>query len=189
MKKEWLNKVSEKNNDWLGIAASFVGDVESHDVVQEMYLDLERWADERIIKADGEVNRCYIYLNIRTICFKRFKEQKKKGNLPEDGLSLEELATKNQDEDYNKEKDLAWELIIENVNTLIDSWKWYDKTLFNLYKNSKFSLRGLAKETDISWMSIHQTVKKCKDLIREEFQEDYDDFKNGDYHLIKPFKI
>ena len=189
MEKEWLQKVAEKHEDWLGIATSFVGDIKSHDIVQDMYLNLERWADERIIKDDGEVNRCYIYLNIRTLCFVYFKEQKKKGELPEGGPTLEELASLGVDEKYNEDKDIAWDLIIKNTNVLIDSWKWYDKTFFNLYKNSTFSLRGLAKETDISWMSIHTTVKKCKDLIREEFQEDYEDYKNGDYHLIKPFKI
>ena len=186
MKEEWLKKVSEKNEDWLGIAASFVGDQKALDIVQDLYTNLERWADERIIKEDGEVNRCYIYLNIRTLCYSHFKEEKKRSKL-EDG-ELEKLASSNSD-DYNKDRDLAWELIIENVNVLIDSWRWYDKTLFNLYKNTPFSLRGLAKETDISWMSIHMTVKKCKDLIKEEFQEDYQDFINKDYELIKPFKI
>ena len=188
MKQEWLQKVAQKHEDWLGIAASFVGDNQSKDIVQDMYTNLERWADERIIKPDGEVNRCYIYLNIRTLCFIYFKEQKKKVDLPEDGPSLEYLVSQGQEE-YNEDKDIAWDLILKNTNVLIDSWKWYDKTLFNLYKNSKFSLRGLAKETDISWMSIHSTVKKCKDLIREEFQEDYEDYKNGDYHLIKPFTL
>ena len=94
-----------------------------------------------------------------------------------DGItSLEDLVSKSQEE-YNEDKDIAWDLILKNTNVLIDSWKWYDKTLFNLYKNSRFSLRGLAKETDISWMSIHSTVKSSvKNLIREEFQEDYEDF-------------
>jgi len=189
MKKKWLQKVSEKNEDWLGIAASFVGSKVAHDIVQEMYVSLDRWADERIIKEDGEVNRCYIYLNIRTLCYMYFKEQKKKAELSEDGPDLEYLATINEADAYNEEQDIAWDLLKENINIFIDSWKWYDKTLFNLYKNTPFSLRGLAKETDISWMSIHTTIKKCKDLIREEFKEDYEDFKNGDYHLIKPFTL
>lgn len=189
MKKEWLQKVAEKHEDWIGIASSFVGSHIAKDIVQDMYTNLERWADERIIKDDGEVNRCYIYLNIRTLCFTYFKDQNKKGNLSEGGPTLEELASLNVEDDYNEEHDRAWELIKSNINTMIDSWRWYDKTLFNLYKNNTFSLRGLAKETDISWMSIHTTVKACKNLIKAEFSEDYEDFKNGDYHLIKRYKL
>ena len=188
MKEQWLTKVAEKHQDWIGIAASFVGNSEAENIVQKMYINLDRWADERIIKKDGEVNRCYVYLSIRTLCFMYFKEQKKVGELPEDGSSLEELASEAYEE-YDIEKDLAWQLIIDNTHTLIDSWRWYDKTLFILYRDSTFSLRGLAKETGISWMSIHSTVKNCKDIIRNTFQEDYEDFKNGEYHLIKPFKI
>ena len=186
MKEEWLKKVSEKNDDWLGIATSFVGEQKAFDIVQDMYKNLDRWADESIIKQDGEVNRCYIYLNIRTLCYVHFKEQKKRATAEND--EVEALATSRY-ESYNKEKDLAWQLILDNVNVLVDSWRWNDKTLFNLYKDTPFSLRGLAKETDISWMSIHQTVKKCKALIKEEFYEDYQDFINKDYELIKPFKI
>ena len=50
MKQEWLQKVAQKHEDWLGIAASFVGDNQAKDIVQDMYTNLERWADERIIK-------------------------------------------------------------------------------------------------------------------------------------------
>ena len=188
MKQEWLQKVAEKHNDWLGIAASFVGNSQSENVVQSMYLNLDRWADERIIKDDGEVNRCYVYLSIRTICFQYFKQQKKRADLPEDGPSLEEIATL-QHEEYDEEKDKAWELVLSNTHTFIDGWKWYDKTLFKLYRDTGLSLRGLAKETSISWMSIHSTIKACKERLKEEFQEDYEDFKNGEYHLIKPYKL
>lgn len=188
MKKEWITKVAEKHQDWIGIAASFVGESQAENIVQQMYINLDRWADERIIKSDGEVNRCYVYLSIRTLCFIYFKEQKKVGDLPEDGLSLEELASQSYEE-YDVEKDIAWDLIISNTHVLIDSWRWYDKTMFKLYRDSAMSLRTLAKETDISWMSIHSTIKNCKNIIKAEFQEDYEDFKNGDYHLIKPFTL
>jgi hypothetical protein len=46
------------------------------------------------------------------------------------------------------------------------------------------SIRKLAKETGISWVSIFNTLKKCKIDLRENFSEDYDDYINGDYERI-----
>ena len=45
-------------------------------------------------------------------------------------------------------------------------------------------MRTLSKETGISTSSIFTTLKKCKDAIREEVAEDYQDYLNEEYELI-----
>ena len=57
--------------------------------------------------------------------------------------------------------------------------------LFNLYKDSGKSMRTITKETGISTSSIFNTLKNCKDIIREEIGEDYEDYLNEDYELIQ----
>ena len=42
----------------------------------------------------------------------------------------------------------------------------------------------MAKETNISSVNIFHTLKKGKNIIRDKFEEDYEDYKNGDYDLI-----
>jgi hypothetical protein len=41
------------------------------------------------------------------------------------------------------------------------------------------------RETNISVTSIFNTVKTCKKRIKNNVGEDYEDFKNKDYELIK----
>ena len=177
-KIEWLKLASKYHNDWLGIAASYVGSDLAEDIVQEVYLSIHKWADDRIIKPDGRLNRSYVWLAIRSQCALHFKDSK--------GRDSRELGViKDLDQAIEvSQKTLAWDRLIESVNDLIDSWCWYDRTLFRLYRDTPFSLRGLAAETGISWMSIHTTIKKCKTLILDEFEEDYEDYINGDYELV-----
>ena len=46
------------------------------------------------------------------------------------------------------------------------------------------SIRKIAKETNISWVSIFNTLKKCKIDLKHKFGEDYMDFLNKDYERI-----
>ena len=70
------------------------------------------------------------------------------------------------------------------IDDHIDEWRWYEKKLFTLYRDSDLSIRGIAKETNISWVSIFNTLKNAKHELKEKFQEDYDDLKNKDYERI-----
>jgi len=56
--------------------------------------------------------------------------------------------------------------------------------LFKHYFDSGMSMRELADETRISTSSIFQTIKYCKGKLKENLNEDYEDYKNEDYELI-----
>lgn len=45
-------------------------------------------------------------------------------------------------------------------------------------------MRDLAEETNISLTSIFITLKNCKDRLRDNVSEDYEDFINEDFDLI-----
>jgi predicted DNA-binding protein YlxM (UPF0122 family) len=57
--------------------------------------------------------------------------------------------------------------------------------LFNLYRESNLSMREIAEETDISLTSIFNTLKNCKERLREAIGEDFQDYLNEDFELIK----
>ena len=46
------------------------------------------------------------------------------------------------------------------------------------------SIRKIAAETKISWVSIFNTLKNAKNIIKDKLQEDYEDYKNEDYDKI-----
>ena len=60
-----------------------------------------------------------------------------------------------------------------------------EKELFELYKNTNKSLRQISTEINISVSSIFNTIKMCKRRIKNNIEEDYIDFLNKDYELIK----
>jgi len=53
------------------------------------------------------------------------------------------------------------------------------------YFPSDLSIRKIAHETNISWVSIYNTLKLAKEELRETFKEDWEDYKNNDYELLK----
>ena len=66
----------------------------------------------------------------------------------------------------------------------LNTWHWYDKSIYELYRDTDLSIRGMATETKISSVNIFHTLKKGKNIMRDKFKEDYEDFNNEDYNLI-----
>jgi predicted DNA-binding protein YlxM (UPF0122 family) len=46
------------------------------------------------------------------------------------------------------------------------------------------SMRDIASETNISLTSIYNTLKNCKERLRENVGDDWEDFLNKDFELI-----
>ena len=177
---DYIKRVAEFEKDWLGIAATYVGDFNASEAVQEMYLKIDRHADERIIKEDGTINRSYVFLALRSCCFNLLKAQKKVNN------DREVENYDSEDSDGYGDKEEAFDRLVANIESYgYAMWTWYDRTLFMLYMKNPFSIRKLADETGISWMSIHGTIKRLKEEIKSEFWEDWEDYANEDYELIK----
>jgi DNA-directed RNA polymerase specialized sigma subunit len=66
----------------------------------------------------------------------------------------------------------------------IDSWHWYDQMMFNYYRDNEWSMREASKNTGIGTASVFRTIKYCKERLRENCAEDYEDFMNEDYEKI-----
>ncbi len=85
--------------------------------------------------------------------------------------------------DYIEETE-AFTSLIKKIDSEVETWHWYDEMLFNLYRDSGKSIRKLSEETRISTSSIFQTLKYCKNQIRINVGEDFEDFINEDYEHL-----
>ena len=90
-----------------------------------------------------------------------------------------------KDVSETNEKTSAKSRIEELITETIKSWHWYDQMLFNLYRDSVLSYRQISAVTGISFKSIYSTITNCKKSLKHEVKEEYEDYINQDYELIK----
>ena len=162
---KWLAKVAKRHKEWIRIVNSFGEYDYAEDIVQQMYEVLYKYANESKIINNGVVSRGYVYFTLRS-------------------LFLQYCNAKNKVKKVRLDEQIGYHKVSTLIDKHIDKWRWYDKTLFKLYANSGMSIRKIAKETNISWVSIFNTLKKCKQEVKELFKEDWEDFKNNDYDRI-----
>ena len=177
---------------------SFGAKDHAEDIVQEVYIKLLEGRHQDKLFNDGKLNKAFIYFALRNawIDIKRkqrsnrenknrielvyFKQYKNDAKYKEDNFLNMESEEFNSIQHYNK-----YEIILEKIDKEMDSWHWYDIMLFNEYVSTGKSIRTLEKQSNISRDSIYQTLKNCKTRIKNAIGEDWEDFRNKDYHLIK----
>jgi DNA-directed RNA polymerase specialized sigma24 family protein len=176
---EWLKIVAKDHKEWVKLVQSFGEDFFSEDIVQESYIRLYKYCKPENIIQNGQVNKGFMYFVLRNLYLLHIKSEKKNAMVSLSGLEV----LKDETTDLTKEE--AYSKMLSKVHEEVDSWHWYDKQLFNIYKDTDLSIRDIAKETTISSSSIFNTLKNCKSKIKTKFKEDYEDYKNEDYELIK----
>lgn len=177
---EWLGKVAERHKEWVAIVKSFGEYDYAEDLVQEMYLTIYKYADESKIIRDGVVSRGYMYFTLRSLYYQYYNSKRKisKVSIDDDEVTLQIPDASQMDEQ------IAFHKICTMIDEHIEGWRWYENRLFKLYRDSNLSIRGIAAETNISWVSIFNTLKNAKQEIKDKFEETYLDYKNKDYDRI-----
>lgn len=149
----------------------------SEDMVQETYLRIIRLKYiDGVVKDDGSLNKFYMWLSIRAVHVDYIRANSM------NFVSLDEVKECYEDTDLEKHEALHRFHI--KINDEMESWHWYDSMLFKVYKEGKSSMRDIAKDTGISLTSIFNTIKNCKERLRENVGEDYEDYLNEQYDLI-----
>tara|TARA_R110002110_G_scaffold107847_9_gene269736 strand:- start:5275 stop:5808 length:534 start_codon:yes stop_codon:yes gene_type:complete len=176
---KWLEIVAKHHKEHLEIVKNLGGGIYSEDVVQEFYLRLHKYGDkDKVINKEGIINGSYIYFSLRNtyLLFLREKNKIKKINIDEiNNLGIE-------DEYISKTEALT---TLENkINNEIKSWEWFDAKMFKVYRNENISYRELSNRSKISLRTIFSTLKRCKDKLRENIGEDYEDYINEDYEFL-----
>jgi hypothetical protein len=189
--ENWLSKVAEKHTYWIKLVQKFGAGNYSEDIVQEMYLKINKYADEKKTIVNGKVNSRYIYLVLYSIFIEYMRQKSKIKKIQIEEFYKDNDFTEILDEDIKKltakddiKKEEAYAKLCNKMDEELKNWHFYDVGIFEIYRDTHLSIRGMAKDTKISFVNIFHTLKKGKQIMKEKFGEDYEDFKNEDYDLI-----
>ena len=134
---------------------------------------------------ETEVNKFYVYVTLKNLWTDYSKAKGKHKIIRLDDYEVTYEIVDGESENYNYAKHSAEEKIINKIKSEVENWEhWYDRKLFKIYYETDISMRKLAKETNISVTSIFNSCKNYKEMIQSKFGEDFEDYLNGDFHLI-----
>lgn len=180
-----LELLAKNHKLWTRMVVGFGCDpYTAEDIVQSMYLRIHKYVkdEEKIMYNDEEVNRFFIYVTLKNM-YKTYKMAANKFvwyEVREDDAIDTDLRDFSFDEAFED----AFERLISKIHNEMDSWHKYDKILSEKYLKSDYSLRDIASGSGISLTSIFNSMKTNKQILKDKFSEDWEDFKNGDYNLI-----
>lgn len=178
MNNQWLGKVAKYHNDWIKVIQTFGEYDYAEDIVQESYIALWKYADaDKLIDSEGEVRKGYMYFTLRSLFYQYYNKKKKVNKVSFDGCW--ELF-----DDSNIEEHKAYNDICLLIDEEIKNWDWYDRKLFKLYRDTDLSMRDIAKETNISLISIFNSIKNYKIILKEKFESDYQEYITNDYNMM-----
>lgn len=175
---KWLEKVAKHHKEWIKTIQSLGEYDYAEDIVQESYIALMKYADEsKLIDVNGDVRKGYMFFTLRSLFYQYYNKKKLINKVPFDGCW--ELF-----DDSNIEEHKAYNDICLMIDEEIENWHWYDKKLFKLYRDTDMSMRDIASETNISLISIFHSIKNYKEILKNKFQKDYQDYIENDYNNI-----
>jgi DNA-directed RNA polymerase specialized sigma24 family protein len=161
------------------------------DFVQEMYLRLNKYVKnpEKIMYNETDVNKFYVYITIKNLYNDYLKERNRHQVVRLDDIEVTFEVVEPTTEGQLKaeiEKQKAEEKLVDLIQQEVSSWdRWYDQKLFKVYYETDISMRKLSADTNISVTSIFNSCKNYKQILNTKLAEDFQDYINGDFHLIK----
>ena len=62
--------------------------------------------------------------------------------------------------------------IEKKIDEIVNSFYWFDRKLFNLYRKEFHTIRSLSKATKISHVVVQNTISKCKKKIKRKLKNE-----------------
>ena len=179
MNKHWLEILNEKHNEWVAMVRTFGEFTYSEDLVQETYLRIHQANAQDRAVIDGKANKGFMYIALRNnhINFARQKAKVHKQQIEDYKMVSRE--------DAPTEWFIANDIIEDKINAVLETFHWYDRGLFKLIATGPDSMRKISRDTTISLSSISNTMKKCRQRLKDELGEDIEDYFNKEYKRIK----
>lgn len=178
---KWLDIVAKDHKKWVKIVQNMGEYDYAEDIVQQAYLALYKYTTPEKVVNDGKVSEGYMFFTLKTMYmqFLNAKNKVKKLSIDEDHFfwQLKDVDTIEENEAFHK----ICKLIDEEMQT----WAWYNRKLTELYRDTDLSIRKIAAKTNISFVSIFNTLKKCKIEIKNKLQDQYENYKSENYERIR----
>ena len=166
------------HNEWVRIITKFGGGTFAEDLVQETYIKIEVSGACSKAVENGQINRAFMWIALRNNYLNYYKAKIKVTK-----LSLDEIKPLCS-ERYNEQKHKAYDKIIEDIENEVNGWNDYYKNMFSENILEGVSYRVLHKETGIGLSSIANTIKQCKEQIKDKVWENYLDYLNKEYERV-----
>ena len=140
--------------------------VRSRDIVQDMYLIIyEQIKRNKLATSDiiinGKPHYGIVKNMLNQLIIKKTKAQV-------NAISIDELFEDVKIE--HNEPSFNYTIKENRVDEIVNTFYWFDKKLFNLYRKEFQSIRALSKATKISHVTCQQTIAKCKAIIKKKLQ-------------------
>lgn len=177
-----LELIANQHKHWIKVVNHYGEHEMAEDIVQEMYLKINKYLDRAV--TDGEVNGGYVRFVLMTMTYdyKKYKQKIDKFSIG-DGFDIEQNV--NLD-------DWGYGRFLRRLDQEINSWDDFDKKVFKLYVGTygtqnikthglKVSIRRFSKESGISIMTIFKTLKHCKQRIKDNCHEHWEDYRNEEH--------
>ena len=132
------------------------------DIVQDMYIKVFDDLTNNELQIENLIVNNKPHFGIVKTILKRIIQVKSKNKNKKVRLtnSHKQIAdSQEQQEDIDKKID-------EVLNTMY----WFDRKLFNLYRKEFHSIRKLSKATKISHATVHKTIAKCKQELKNKIK-------------------
>ncbi len=144
-----LEELCKRDKDWRRMAFHICKSKDlADDIVQDMYLKFSNY--------NKVLNDYYVFFAIKSIFLDYLRKEKTKVELNENLCNFDE---------YDFEQDKIKELALEKVKQL----PYFEKELLTV--TQEISQRQLARETDISFIVINQTIKKTKQQLWQDLKK------------------
>ena len=136
------------------------------DVVQEAYLKVATiLAQGQELKFESySVLESYFFKSIKSI----LKDQLKKKSIQEMPIKQDIVGEMPEQIDV-----VEYSELVKKIDEVVETFYWYDKKMFNLYRYQIPSIRKIASETKISRPSVTQTIENCKTKIQKRLATEY----------------
>jgi len=177
---ETLRLIAKQHKEWIRVVKTLGIYDYAEDIVQEMYILIWKYGSKEKIIKDGKVSRGYVFFTLRNLVYQYYNSKKKIHKISLD----DEETTLQIPNDSEMDEQIAFHKMCTLIDDEVNSWHWYDAKLWKLYSQTDMSIRKIAAETNISWVSIWNSLKNYKLRIKDKFQEDWEDFNNEDYERI-----
>jgi hypothetical protein len=154
-----IDHLVKRHRHWINIVRKFGEVTYAEDIVQEAYI--------KILDLNKEINEAYFYYTLRSLTMNLHSKKIIKIEITKE---IEYLLIESQEDNAILE-------ITKPYYDYIATWDYYDQMLFSIYLKKGISMRKMSRESGISFTSIYNTIRNCKNKLKQWAKENHKDLE------------